>query len=291
MPDRETIPFNLYKVNKPGVAMVVSNTRLNPESGEEVCHIVLDLSTLVYPYLEGQSVGVLPPGVDEKGKPHKLRLYSIASTRRGDDGRGRTASLCVKRDVHLDPETGILHRGVASNYLCDLKRGAKVNITGPVGKAFLLPEDPTANLVMIATGTGIAPFRGFLKRMYEERSDWTGRALLFFGVRTRADHLYGQEFRAMSEAQPRFRIHNAFSREETNARGGRMYVQDRMAERADDLWSLLPLDNTYLYICGLKGMETGIDQTLTASAAPFGQDWASLKARMTADHRLHVETY
>ncbi|ADV62113.1 oxidoreductase FAD/NAD(P)-binding domain protein [Isosphaera pallida ATCC 43644] len=291
MPARETIPFNLYKINKPGVARVVSTTQLNPGSpNDEARHIVLSLEGLTYPYLEGQSMGVLPPGLDENGKPHKLRLYSIASTRNGDDGRGATASLCVKRDITRVPETGAVHYGVASNYLCDLKPGDLVKITGPVGKVFLLPEDPEANLVMVATGTGIAPFRGFLKHLYEERRDWKGRTVLFFGVRTRLDYLYGNELEAMRH-HPGFELYTAFSREQTNAKGGRMYVQDRMAEQAELLYDLLHRPNTYLYICGLKGMEDGIDTALEEHWARVGGNWTDHREKLLDDHRMHIETY
>src|SRR3954447_25115752 len=152
---REGIPFNLYRVSSPGVARVLSNCRLTPPGCDDVRHLVLDLSGLEYRFVEGQSLGVLPPGVDERGRPHKLRLYSIASTRSGDDGSGTTASLCVKRVVYNDPTTGEEHRGVASHYLCDFQPGEDVLVTGPSGKSFLLPDDPGANLILVATGTGI----------------------------------------------------------------------------------------------------------------------------------------
>src|SRR5262249_9368769 len=151
------------------------------------------LDGLDYRYLEGQSLGVLTPGLDERGRAIKLRLYSIASTHMGDNGRGKTASLCVKRVVYDDPDTGEEHRGVASNYLCDLTPGDPVSITGPSGKHLLLPGDPASNLILVATGTGIAPFRAFLRRIFLERPDWTGAVYLVFGVRTQAECLYRDE--------------------------------------------------------------------------------------------------
>src|SRR3954462_2011191 len=122
--DREEIPFNLYRVSSPGIARVVSNERLTPPDRDEVRHIVLNLDGLDYRFLEGQSLGILAPGTDARGRAHKLRLYSIASTRMGDDGQCRTASLCVKRVVYHDPATGQERRGITSNYLCDLVPGA-----------------------------------------------------------------------------------------------------------------------------------------------------------------------
>ena len=127
----------------------------------------------------------MPAGEDANGKPHKLRLYSIASTRHGDDFNGNTVSLCVRQlQYEKDGET---INGVCSTYLCDIKPGDKVKITGPVGKEMLLPEEEDANIVMLATGTGIAPMRAYLRRMFEptekEKNKWNfkGKAWLFMG--------------------------------------------------------------------------------------------------------------
>ncbi|CDY40011.1 BnaC05g13040D [Brassica napus] len=91
------------------------------------------------------------------GAPHNVRLYSIASTRYGDFFDGKTVSLCVRRAVYYDPETGKedpSKNGVCSNFLCDSKPGDKIQITDPSGKVMLLPEnDPNATHIMIATGT------------------------------------------------------------------------------------------------------------------------------------------
>eukprot|EP00168_Porphyra_purpurea_P000870 TRINITY_DN10_c0_g2_i1.p3 TRINITY_DN10_c0_g2~~TRINITY_DN10_c0_g2_i1.p3 ORF type:complete len:162 (-),score=36.84 TRINITY_DN10_c0_g2_i1:8-493(-) len=118
-------------------------------------HIVMNHDGNV-PYLEGQSIGVMAPGVDAKGKPHKVRLYSIASTRHGDFGDGKTVSLSVKRLVYQDAD-GKEVKGVCSNFLCDAQAGDKVAITGPVGTAMLMPEDPNATIIMLATGTALRP--------------------------------------------------------------------------------------------------------------------------------------
>lgn len=288
--DRAAVPFNLYRVSRPGTARVVSNVRLTPEGCDDVRHIVLDLDGLDYRYLEGQSLGVLPPGTDENGRPHKLRLYSIASTRLGDDRQGRSASLCVKRLVYTD-ESGRERRGVASNYLCDLKPGDEVAVTGPAGKTFLLPDDPEANLVLLATGTGIAPFRAFLRRIHDETpGGWSGRVFLFFGVRTAAECLYRDELEGFRE-RPGFSSSFAFSREQKAPDGSRLYIQHRLADCLDELWPLLDREPTYLYICGLKGMETGIASVLQNHAEAAGHDWAAWQNAFHKNGRMLVETY
>jgi ferredoxin--NADP+ reductase len=288
---RGEVPLNLYRVSSPGIARVVSNERLTPPDHDDVRHIVLDLDGLDYGYLEGQSLGVLAPGTDAQGRAHKLRLYSIASTRLGDDGQGRTASLCVKRVIYQDPATGQERRGVASNYLCDLEPGATVAVTGPAGKTFLMPEEPASNLILVATGTGIAPFRAFLRRIYLERPEWTAAAVhKFFGARTAAECLYREELEAFLD-EPGFRLSTAFSREQATADGQRMYVQHRMAEQIGTLWDLLQRDDTYLYICGLKGMEDGINAVLEAHAEAKGVPWAPFRDALRKSGRILIETY
>jgi ferredoxin--NADP+ reductase len=286
----EAIPLNLYRVSRPGLARVLANERITPSSCDDVRHIVLDLDGLTYPYLEGQSLGVLTPGVDEAGRPIKLRLYSIASSRQGDDASGRTASLCVKRVEYPDPATGATRRGVASNYLCDIEAGAPVSITGPAGRHFLLPDDPGANLILAATGTGIAPYRAFLRRVFRELPAWTGQVWLFFGAKRRGEFLYGDELESYRD-RPNYRLVTAFSREEQTPDGRRMYVDHRIAEQIGPLWELLQDNRTYFYICGIKGMEDGIDRAL-ASTAPGGPEaWQAVRAALDEGGRLRIETY
>jgi benzoyl-CoA 2,3-dioxygenase component A len=141
---------NLYNRGKPATATVTGNFRLTDAAADsDVRHIILDFGDQPFPVLEGQSIGIIPPGVDAAGKPHIPRLYSVASERDGEKPNTNNLALTVKRDPG----------GVCSNYLCDLPRGAHVQVTGPFGATFLMPNDPAANLLMICTGTGSAPFR------------------------------------------------------------------------------------------------------------------------------------
>lgn len=291
------IPSNIYKPNAPLEARIVEQTRLTAsDSPNDVRHIVFDIAESNLEYLEGQSIGVLPPGTDDAGKPHKLRLYSIASARQGDDGQGRTLSICVKRVVSVDPDSGREFRGVCSNFLCDLKLGDTARLTGPVGKAFLLPplsDLPDANLIMVATGTGIAPFRAFLKRLESMKADGTkitGQSWLFFGAQTRRDYLYQNEMDACGR-QDGCRVVTAFSREEKTADGSRLYVQHRLVEHGETLFNLLKQPNTYFYMCGLRGMETGIQEGLQETARRQGIVWPEFFETLKAEKRWHVEVY
>jgi ferredoxin--NADP+ reductase len=207
---KDDIPVNIYRPKNPYMGKCMSNEELVAEGGSgTVRHLKFDISGGDLRYLEGQSIGIIPPGEDEKGKPHKLRLYSIASTRHGDDVDDKTVSLCVRQLEYKHPETGETVYGVCSTYLCNLESGADVAITGPVGKEMLLPSDEDATIIMIATGTGIAPFRAFLWRMFKEQHEdykFKGLAWLFFGIPYTANILYRQE---LEELQQHFPITSA----------------------------------------------------------------------------------
>lgn len=294
------IPVNIYRPNAPLTGRCSSNEELVQEGGIGTCrHLIFDVSGSDLRYLEGQSIGIIPPGTDDKGKPHKLRLYSIASTRHGDRMDDQTVSLCVRQLEYKHPETGEMVYGVCSTYLCNLQEGDEVKITGPVGKEMLLPEDPEANIIMMATGTGIAPFRAFLWRMFKDAEraanpdyQFKGLAWLIFGVAKTPNILYKEELEELQQKFPdNFRLTYAISREQQNAQGGKMYIQDRVAENTEELWNLIQKDNTHTYMCGLKGMEDGIDAAFSALAEKQGVNWSDYQRQMKRAGRWHVETY
>jgi ferredoxin--NADP+ reductase len=293
---KDNIPVNIYRPKNPYIGKCISNEELVAEGGSgTVRHLKFDISGGDLRYVEGQSIGIIPPGEDDKGKPHKLRLYSIASTRHGDDVDDKTVSLCVRQLEYKHPETGETVYGVCSTHLCNLEVGADVAITGPVGKEMLLPDDEEATIIMIATGTGIAPFRAFLWRMFKEQHEdykFKGLAWLFFGIPYTANILYREELEQLQQEFPdNFRLTYAISREQQNPEGGKMYIQDRIKENADELWPLIQKPNTHSYICGLKGMEGGIDEGMSSAAGKFDVDWSDYQKQLKKAHRWHVETY
>ncbi|TAF08871.1 MAG: ferredoxin-NADP reductase [Nostocales cyanobacterium] len=294
------VPVNTYRPNAPFIGKVISNEPLVKEGGIGIVqHIKFDLSGGNLKYIEGQSIGIIPPGVDKNGKPEKLRLYSIASTRHGDDVDDKTVSLCVRQLEYKHPESGETVYGVCSTYLTQIKPGDEVKISGPVGKEMLLPEDTDSNVIMLATGTGIAPMRAYLWRMFKDAEraanpeyQFKGFSWLLFGVPKTPNILYKEELEAMQAKYPdNFRLTYAISREQQNAQGGRMYIQDRVAEHADELWQLIKNEKTHTYICGLRGMEDGIDAALSAAAAKEGVTWSDYQKALKKAGRWHVETY
>jgi len=293
------VPVNIYRPKTPFEGTVIENYSLLKEGAiGRVNHITFDLkdSDPFLNYVEGQSIGIMPAGEDANGKPHKLRLYSIASTRHGDDFNGNTVSLCVRQlQYEKDGET---INGVCSTYLCDIKPGDKVKITGPVGKEMLLPEEEDANIVMLATGTGIAPMRAYLRRMFEptekEKNKWNfkGKAWLFMGAPKSANLLYEEDLqRYIAENPDNFKYTKAISREQQNTKGGRMYIQDRVLESANELFNMIEDEKTHIYLCGLKGMEPGIDEAMTKAAEEKGLNWSELRPQLKKAGRWHVETY
>ena len=258
---------NLYgpkAAEKTITATVTGNlrvTEVGQQAGQQdydTHHIVLDFGSLPFPVLEGQSIGIIPPGVDAKGKPHHARQYSIASPRNGERPGHNNLSLTIKRV--LEDHDGKPVRGVGSNYMCDLNVGDKVQVIGPFGASFLMPNHPKSNIVMICTGTGSAPMRAMTewrRRLRASGKFEGGKLMLFFGARTPAELPY---FGPLNNLPKDFiDIEFAFSREVGKPK---RYVQDAMRDRAADIAAQLKDPNTCFYVCGLKSMEEGVVMAL-----------------------------
>ena len=279
---------NLHGPKSPITATVVGNMQVN-EAGtdNETHHIVLDFGSMPFPVLEGQSVGIVPPGVDANGKPHHARQYSVASPRNGERPGYNNLSLTVKRVVQ--DHQGQALKGVASNYLCDLKTGDSVQVIGPFGSSFLMPNHPGSHIVMICTGTGSAPMRGMTewrRRIQASGKFAGGKLLLFFGARTQQELPY---FGPLQKLPKDFiDIHFAFSRTPGQPK---RYVQDAMRDASTELATLLQDPQTHFYVCGLKSMEEGVLQALHDIAVGAGLDWNLVAEGLKQEGRLQLETY
>jgi ferredoxin--NADP+ reductase len=324
--DGREVPFNVFKPKEPLKAKVIANKKyphtITENTGDpnwETVHVTFDHAGK-YPYLEGMSLGLISPGPDKTGKsPAAVRLYSIASSAVGDDETINTVSLCVKRVVEVDgkfanrdvgedkPDNAGTHypknkvyRGVASSYICDLKVGDEVEITGPVGTEMLLPQDDEAVYIMLATGTGIAPMRSYLRYLFSDKAGanpdgsrkFKGLAWLFLGVPYSKSLLYDDENVEYKKKFPdQFRYEYAVSREQKNEAGEKMYIQTRLKEYAEEVWNLMNMPKTHLYVCGLKGMEQGLEEALGPLAAKEGKDWKETVKEWKKEGRWHVEVY
>ncbi len=279
---------NLHGPKSPITAKVVGNVQVNDAGTDnETHHIVIDFGTMPFPVLEGQSIGVVPPGVDAQGKAHHARQYSIASPRNGERAGYNNVSLTVKRVV--EDHQGKAVKGVASNFLCDLKIGDEVQVIGPFGSSFLMPNHPKSHIVMICTGTGSAPMRAMTewrRRLRQSGKFEGGKLLLFFGARTQQELPY---FGPLQKLPKDFiDIHFAFSRTPGQPK---RYVQDAMRESSADLAVLLKDSNTHFYVCGLKSMEEGVVMALRDIANDAGIGWEQIAPVLKREGRLHLETY
>jgi len=252
-----------YDTTHPMSATVVSSTRITPEDSDtELRHIDLAVDDIDFSYQVGQSVGVLVPGPHEYGQKEYLRLYSIAGGSRGDDFKP-VISLLVKRCFYIDDFNGERYDGKASNYLCDLKVGDPVTLVGPFNLAFTLPKEKDANLLMIGLGTGIAPFRAFIKHIYNELGGWKGQVRLYHGAMRgielaymndqNADlkYYYDQEtFKAFQMLSPRAHFDVPVD------------LEGAIAKNASEVWTLLQDPKTYVYVAGLKQISKQLDEAL-----------------------------
>jgi benzoyl-CoA 2,3-epoxidase subunit A len=279
---------NLHGPKNPITATVTGNVRVTAVGKDyDTHHIVLDFAGLPFPVLEGQSIGVVPPGTDANGKPHHARMYSIASPRNGERAGYNNLSLTIKRV--LEDHQGQPVRGVASNFMCDLKVGDSVQVIGPFGSSFLMPNHPHSHIVMICTGTGSAPMRAMTE--WRRRQRQTGqfdqsKLMLFFGARTQEELPYFGPLQSLPKDF--IDINFAFSRTPGSPK---RYVQDALRERSADVGALLSDANTYFYVCGLKSMEEGVLLALGDIARQAGLAWETLGATLKKDGRLHLETY
>jgi benzoyl-CoA 2,3-dioxygenase component A len=277
---------NVYGPNTPVTATVTGNYRLTADdASSDIHHIVLDFGTMPFPVLEGQSIGIIPPGLDANGKPHLLRMYSVASPREGERPGYNNLALTVKR-VTADHD-GKSAQGVCSNYVCDLQKGDKVQVTGPYGATYLMPNHPGASIMMICTGTGSAPMRAMTERRRRRMAqNEGGELLLFFGARSPGELPY---FGPLQKLPADFiDINFAFSRQPDQPK---QYVQDLIRARGDKVFDMLNDDNCFIYICGLKSMETGVLEALRDICQARGADWESLRPALLKKARFHVETY
>jgi len=183
-----------------------------------------------FEFTPGQFVSVKEPRPDGK---QITRAYSIASPPRGDN----TFDLCLNR----------VDEGFMSNYLCDIEVGTTVHFHGAHGHFVLRPEPKDS--VFIATGTGIAPFRGMVQWLFADESRHKGREFwLVYGTRYEHDTYYRHEFEAIAKKHPNFHYTITLSRGDETWKGARGYVQDHVKEIVGQRKDM------EVYICGLNAM-------------------------------------
>ncbi len=267
-------------------AMVVSSEKITPEaSGIEVRELTLDVQNPDFTLELGQNVGVLSPGNKEFGQEHHFRLYSVADLpERGRSGLLRI-KIVVRRVSYVDNYSGEEYPGRSSNYLCDLVAGDSITMSGPYGLAFEVPEEMDANLILIGTGTGIAPFRAFVKHIYKNVPAWKGTITLFYGAQSGLELLYMNDERddfTQYYDDETFRAFKALS--PRPAWAAPIDWEGALAERGEELWKLLGEPNTYVYVAGLEKMRGELDAAF-AQIAGSESKWARRSAELKAGGR------
>jgi len=267
-------------------ATVVSSERITPEtSSEEVRELVLDVDLKDFPFKIGQSIGVLAPGSPEFGHKHHFRLYSVADLPASGKAGMPRVRIAVRRCSYVDEYSGEEYKGIASNYLCDLKAGDKLTVSGPYGLAFDVPEERDANLVLIGSGTGIAPFRALVKHIYANVADWKGKVWLFYGARTGLEMLYMNDRRddfAQYYDEATFEAFRALSPRPHWA--DPIAWEEAIAERGNELWEMFGQPKTYVYVAGLEKMRDQLDAVFSRLAGS-PEKWTRRKSELMAGGR------
>lgn len=261
-------------------ATVKRTKRLTPADTQEIREIVLEVDPAFECEVD-QGFGVLLEASGEFGNTMHHRLYSVADLPERDNGNPLITML-VKRCEYVDEFNGERYPGVASNYLCDLVAGDKIVITGPHGLPFEVPEDRDTNLILVGMGTGIAPFRAFIKHIYKEVKDWRGKIMLFYGARSGLETLYLNErdgdltqyydedtFSAFQALSPRPEWEDP------------IMLDAIMEERADEILALLAQSNTRIYVAGYETVGEMLDK---AFSVILGSEemWERRKAELKA---------
>ena len=260
-------------------------SRITPDSTDEVRHIVLRIGDPSFRYLEGQSIGVVVPGPHAFGNKYHIRRYSIANDRAVQTQDGIELSILVRRCFYIDEFNGEEYPGVASNYLCDGKVGDKITITGPYRSPFNIPQDPNANLLMIGTGTGIAPFRAFIQHVYKQEGGWKGKVRLFYGARTGMDMLYMNEQNKDITNYYDEETFKAFSEVMSRPLSGEDEALDRsITAHAQEAWELIQQPNTYVCIAGLTKVIPSMDKVFSELVGSE-QAWKDLVQKMIDEGR------
>ncbi len=272
-------------------ATVSESTRITPESTDEVRQITLQIDDPAFRYKEGQSVGVVIPGPHRFGRGDFVRRYSIANEYPDNVDETLALSLLVRRCFYIDEVSGQKYPGIASNYLCDQKPGDKLSLTGPYSSPFTIPSDRSANFVMISTGTGIAPFRAFIRQIYKQHGEWQGKIRLFYGATSGMDLLYMNDVNSD--------LSNYYDEETFQAYNGLVErplakeeegLERSLSENAEEIWSLMQQPDTHVYLAGLQKVYDTFSNEMEKLAG--GQEaWTRLSEQMQHTGRLSTLVY
>jgi ferredoxin--NADP+ reductase len=267
-------------------ATVLSTERITDEASDvEVRELVLEVDEHGFNFEIGQSIGLLVDGPEEFGGSVHHRLYTVADTPLPGTMGKPEVTIVVRRCNYIDDYSGEEYIGVSSNYICDRIPGDKMTITGPFGMPFNVPDDRSANLLLIGLGTGIAPFRALVKHIYQDTGGWKGKIWLLYGAHSGLELLY------MNDKRDDFALYyDEETFEAIKALSPRPNWADPIAwdyaieKRADEIWKMLSEDQTYVYVAGLKPIRDALDE-LFSNMCGSADIWARMKATLLEQGR------
>ncbi len=267
-------------------AEVIKSERITPEDVAEVRSIIFKIRHPDFSYREGQHVGVLVPGPHAFGHDNHFRLYTIANSPQLNADDDIVIELCVRRCFYIDEFSGEQEPGIASNYLCNLKAGDAVTLSGPYGEAFELPTDPQTNLLMIGSGTGIAPFRAFIQHIYQRQSDWQGKMMLFYGARSGTENLYRND---INNDLDKYYDQKTFQAFEGLSERPWMHheddgLHDVLSENAEEIWELIQDPKTHVYLAGLERTRERFEDIMLKTAGSSAR-WKWMMEEMKEQNR------
>lgn len=266
-------------------AFIKETRRITPENTDEVRHLVVQVLDPAFQFVEGQSIGVIVPGPHPFGNPYHLRRYSIANARSIPLGTGVDLDLLVRRCFYVDEVSGERYPGIASNYLCDARQGDRLLISGPYLSPFKMPLDNRANLLMIGTGTGIAPFRAFAQLIYERRGDWKGQVRLFYGGRSGLDLMYTNDEQTDLANYYDEKTFKAFRALGTRPlMSSSQALEQGLAGNAAEALHLIREENTHVFLSGLGKIAQVFDRVM-AEQAGSPEAWKDIKERLIEEGR------
>jgi len=266
-------------------AVIAESVRITPKDRDEVRRIKLRIDDPAFRFSVGQSIGVVVPGPHPMGNQFHTRRYSIASghTQSGNDEI--ELELLVRRCFYIDDISGEKYPGIASNYLCDAETGRRITITGPYRSPFKIPDDDRANLLMIGTGTGVAPFRAFIQEVYAKRDAWRGLVRLYYGARNGMDLLYQNDEEDDLTNYYDQASFQAFKAMISRARAtDEQTLEAALEKHAGDVWELVQSPETYVYLSGLGKVAETFDNIMQ-DVAGGSAAWLTAKEQLRAQGR------
>ena len=270
-----------YNTDETFEATVLKSNRLTPENKEEIREMLLEVKDPNFNCKVNQSFGVLVDVNSDFGNTKHHRLYSVADLPERKNDK-TSITLLVKRCSYVDEFNGEIYPGVGSNFLCDRKKGDKLTITGPFELPFTPPEDKTANLILIGMGTGIAPFRAFIKHIYNDIKDWKGKIRLFYGAKSGLELLYLNDkdgdltnyydegtFEAIQALSPRPDWSDPIA------------LDHAIEDKAEEIIDLLKQSNTHVFVAGYGNVNEKLNKAFSTILGSE-ENWSIRKAELIA---------